>query len=209
MAAYDFKDQEEIENFKYFWQSKGRWLFAVLLLAAIGYFAWTMYQNHRAAQQSETTALFAQWQQQQTAEQYAQAATSLNQLQSSHTQAILTAQATMLQAAHAFNQGQYAEAEGHYRWVLQYQPDATMKALAVQRLAIVQLQQAKYDDALTTLNQSVDATFEPLILETRGDVLLAQGKTDEAVAAYQSALAKLPEDAEGRPLLKWKAERVL
>lgn len=209
MAAYDLKDQEEIENFKYFWQSYGRWLFALLLIAAIGYFSWTMYQSHRANQQSATTELFANWQHQHQSQQYAQAATLLTQLQNNHTQAILTAQATMLQAAHAFSQGQYPEAEGHYRWVLQYQTDPTMKALATQRLAIVQLQQEQYDAALATLSQNTDAAFEALMLETKGDILIAQGKTEEAIAAYQSALEKLPEDAEGRTILKWKAERIL
>ena len=36
MASH-IQDQEELENFKYFWKSWGRWLFTALLIAALAY----------------------------------------------------------------------------------------------------------------------------------------------------------------------------
>lgn len=209
MAVYDFKDQEEIENFKYFWKKSGRWIFALMLAAAAAYLAWTLYQGHQETRRSETVALYDEWARQHETAQHGKAAEILARLQSGHSAEVLTAQATMLQAAHAFGQKNYAEAEGHYRWVLEYQQHPMMRALAVQRLAVVQLQQQQYDAALATLQQPVDSGFEALLLETRGDVYAAQGKRTEAGEAYRQALEKLPENAAAYQILKWKADGIL
>ena len=72
-------------------------------------------------------------------------------------------------------------------WVLQNQQIPFVRALAIQRLATVQLQQKKYDAALATLKMPVDAAFEALILETQGDVLYAQGKNKEALAVLRTS----------------------
>ena len=93
-------------------------------------------------------------------------------------------------------------------WVLQNQQIPFVRALAIQRLATVQLQQKKYDAALATLKMPVDAAFEALILETQGDVLYAQGKNKEALAVYEQALAKTVQDAPGLQLLQLKADEL-
>ena len=55
--------------------------------------------------------------------------------------------------------------------------------------ALILLQQ-KYDAAINALNTQVEADFEPLMLETKGDVYVAQNKTKEAVQSYEAALSK-------------------
>ena len=84
MAVYDLKDQEEIENFKYFWRSWGRWLFALLVVAAIGYFGWVMYSSHQRSVNNEAVAVFDQWAENQQANKPAEAAKLLTQLQSQY-----------------------------------------------------------------------------------------------------------------------------
>ena len=96
------------------------------------------------------------------------------------------------------------EAAKQYSWVLANQKDALFQASAAKNLAVVLLQQKKFDDALTVLNTPVDESFAPIINETKGDVLTAQGKTKEAVAAYKLALDKLSEDSPNRELLQLK-----
>ena len=84
MAVYDLKDQEEIENFKYFWHSWGRWLFALLVVAAIGYFGWVMHSSHQRSVSNEAVAVFDQWAENQQAGKPAEAAKLLTQLQSQY-----------------------------------------------------------------------------------------------------------------------------
>jgi predicted negative regulator of RcsB-dependent stress response len=62
------------------------------------------------------------------------------------------------------------------------------------------LQQKKYTEALATLATPVEADFEPLLLETKGDVYAAEGKNSEAVAAYEQALNKLPKRCRQPPI---------
>ena len=61
--------------------------------------------------------------------------------------------------------------KGHLNWVLKNQNAPLVQALAAQRLGVVLLQQKKYDAAINALNTQVEADFEPLMLETKGDVL--------------------------------------
>ncbi|OAM27853.1 MULTISPECIES: tetratricopeptide repeat protein [Eikenella] len=208
MAVYDLKDQEEIENFKYFWRSWGRWLFALLVVAAIGYFGWVVYRSHQRGVGSEAVAVFDQWAEDSQAGKPAEAAKLLARLQSDYSGSVSAAQATLMQAGTAFEQGKYDEAAGHLNWVLKYQEDPLIRALAIQRLAVVQLEQQKYDDALATLAMPADEAYAGILLETKGDVYAAQGKRSEAAAAYKQALDKLPQEDEGRQFLQLKIDQM-
>ena len=101
---------------------------------------------------------------------------------------------------------EYDDAALHLQWVQKRQKDELLQAITAQRLAVVYLQQQKYDDALKALDAKVSDDLKPVLLETRGDVLVAQGKPKEAAAAYEAALKLLPEDAPQRELLQMKAE---
>jgi len=208
MAAH-LDDQQELENFKYFWRSKGRWLFAVLLLASLVYLGWVLYQGHIETKNEEAATALAGLVEKAKASQDKQALqTDLSILQQNYPDSISSAQATMMVAADLFDQGQYEAAEKQLNWVLQNQQIPFVRALAIQRLATVQLQQKKYDAALATLKMPVDAAFEALILETQGDVLYAQGKNKEALAVYEQALAKTVQDAPGLQLLQLKVDEL-
>jgi predicted negative regulator of RcsB-dependent stress response len=52
------------------------------------------------------------------------------------------------------------------------------------------LDEKAYDDALKTLDARHGAAFDAPFLAARGDVLVAQGKKDEARAAYKAAVDK-------------------
>lgn len=208
MAAH-LDDQQELENFKYFWRSKGRWLFAVLLLASLVYLGRVLYQGHIKTKNEEAATALAGLVEKAKASQDKQALQAdLSILQQNYPDSISSAQATMMVAADLFDQGQYEAAEKQLNWVLQNQQIPFVRALAIQRLATVQLQQKKYDAALATLQMPVDAAFEALILETQGDVLYAQGKNKEALAVYEQALAKTVQDAPGLQLLQLKADEL-
>ena len=208
MAAH-LDDQQELENFKYFWHSKGRWLFAVLLLASLVYLGWVLYQGHIETKNEEAaTALAGLVEKAKTSQDKQALQADLSILQQNYPESISSAQATMMVAADLFDQGQYEAAEKQLNWVLQNQQIPFVRALAIQRLATVQLQQKKYDAALATLKMPVDTAFEALILETQGDVLYAQGKNKEALAVYEQALAKTVQDAPGLQLLQLKADEL-
>jgi predicted negative regulator of RcsB-dependent stress response len=64
------------------------------------------------------------------------------------------------------------------------------RGVARLRLAGVLLEQRKYDDALKLLDLNSDPAFGALAADMRGDVMLAQGRMDEARSAYKLAIEK-------------------
>ena len=204
MAAH-LEEQQELDNFKYFWKSTGRWLFALLIAAALGYLGYTMYKSHKASQSQEAAEVLAKIvDKMQAKASQAEVNADLTNLQQNYPDSIAAAQATLMAAATEYDARRYDVAEGHLNWVLKNQKAPLVQALAAQRLGIVLLQQKKYDAAIAALNTKVEADFEPLLLEAKGDVYAAQNKTKEAAQSYQQALEKLPKDAIERELLQMK-----
>ena len=58
------------------------------------------------------------------------------------------------------------------------------------RLAAVLMDQKKYDEALRVLDANSDAAFAAMAADLRGDIMLAQGRMDEARSAYKMAVEK-------------------
>jgi len=57
---------------------------------------------------------------------------------------------------------------------------------------------------LKTLSASVPAEFAPLVDDRRGDILVAQGKKDEAIKAYRAAWDAMPPEVEYRRFIEGK-----
>ena len=206
MAAH-LEEQQELDNFKYFWKSTGRWLFALLIAAALGYLGYTMYKSHKASQSQEAAEVLAKIvDKMQAKASQAEVNADLTNLQQNYSDSIAAAQATLMAAATEYDARRYDVVEGHLNWVLKNQKAPLVQALAAQRLGIVLLQQKKYDAAIAALNTKVEADFEPLLLEAKGDVYAAQNKTKEAAQSYQQALEKLPKEAIERELLQMKLD---
>ena len=206
MAAH-LEEQQELDDFKYFWKNWGRWLFALLIAAALGYLGYIIYKDHKISQNREAAEVLAQMvDKAQSKADSKQINADLLKLQQDYPDTVPAAQATMMVAATEFDAGRYDTAAGHLNWVLSNQKAPLIQALTAQRLAVVLLQQKKYDAAIAALNTKVEADFEPLLLEAKGDVYAAQNKTKEATQSYQQALEKLPKDAIERELLQMKLD---
>ena len=206
MAAH-LEEQQELDDFKYFWKNWGRWLFALLIAAALGYLGYIIYKDHKISQNREAAEVLAQMvDKAQSKADSKQINADLLKLQQDYPDTVSAAQATMMVAATEFDAGRYDTAAGHLNWVLSNQKAPLIQALAAQRLAVVLLQQKKYDAAIAALSTKVEADFEPLLLEAKGDVYAAQNKTKEAAQSYQQALEKLPKDAIERELLQMKLD---
>lgn len=195
MSAHH-EELQEIENVKYYWNKGGKWIVVALVAAALGYLGHVIYQGQvrrgneaAAAQASQVNGDVAK----------------LTALQQAHSQSPAAAQASLETAKTLFDAGKLDEAATVYRWVLDNQKAPVFQAAAAQNLANVLLQQKKFDEALAVLNTPVEDSYKPLILEIKGDVLVAQGKGKEALAEYQAALKLLPEHSANRELIELKS----
>jgi predicted negative regulator of RcsB-dependent stress response len=100
--------------------------------------------------------------------------------------------------------GQTDAAKASLAWVADNAVEDEIRTVARLRLAGVQTDAKQYDEALKSLDAARSAGFEPLVADRRGDVLMAQGKKDEAQAAYQVAWKGLGEKLDYRRLVEAK-----
>ena len=78
------------------------------------------------------------------------------------------------------------------------------RTIARLRLAGVLLDEKKYDEALKQLDGVDGAEFQALAADRRGDVLMAQGKAEEAKAAYAKAWAAMDAKVDYRRVVEAK-----
>ena len=105
------------------------------------------------------------------------------------------AQAVQLQSAIALHQqGRLAEAEVHYRAILQVQPQHVD---ALQLLATLAVQQQRYVEALELFNQVLKINpLHAVAYSNRGYALRELKRNDEALASYNQALVLQPDYAD-------------
>lgn len=193
------EELQEIENIKHLWRNGGKVIVGLLLVVALGYLGYNVYGG-----QVHKNNLAVAWQ----ASQINGDMTKLAAIQQQHSHSPATTQATLETAKTLFDSGKLDEAEKAYRWVLANNKAPVFQAAAMTNLATILLQQKKYDDALKVLHMPIDAAYQNIINEMRGDVFAAQGKTQEARQSYQSVLEKLPEDSNNRQLIQLKIEQL-
>ena len=89
-------------------------------------------------------------------------------------------------------------------WTVAEADDPAYQAIARLRRAALDLEAGQPDAALQALQAPVPPSFEPLVADRRGDVLLSQGKADEAKAQYEAAWKAMTAGTEYRRLVEVK-----
>jgi predicted negative regulator of RcsB-dependent stress response len=198
------QDEQEVANFKFFWQRWGRWIFSLLIVLALTYLCYVLYQGHVRSNNEKAADIFETFVTQANAKNLEGSKKVLLQLQKDYPDTMNATQATLMMAGTVFDAGKYDEAIQHLLWVKSRQNSDLLQTIVAQRLAIVYLQQKKYPEALKALDVQVDNHYKPTLLETKGDVLLAQKKNPEATTAYQQALNLLPKENVQREIIQMK-----
>jgi len=90
---------------------------------------------------------------------------------------------------------EFEQAEAALQQVVGSAGQRPLAYVARTRLAKVQLQTARYDEAMSTLSVQFPDEFAALVNELMGDIFAQQGKASEAVEAYRKAQSSVPEPA--------------
>ena len=192
MATYDLEEQEQLAEIKVWWKQYGNLLINVLTGAAlivIAWQGWNWYQRNQTAQASVVYNVLQRAVVDKDAQRIKAASGELVEKFSGSSYASLGALTT---AKALIDAGDAKTAKLQLQWVVEHGQDE-LRDLARLRLAAVLLDEKSYDEALKQLDGKVSAGFAARFADNRGDVLAAQGKSADAQAAYQVALAKLDE----------------
>ncbi|MGE5095306.1 MAG: YfgM family protein [Betaproteobacteria bacterium] len=188
-GSYDFEEQERIAELKAWWEDN-RWYvigaIAGLILAFAGYRGWQYWSAKRA---EDAAALYTPVEEAAKANDLKRTMAAAQALRDKHSGSFYASQASLVAAKVAFDAGNYDEARKQLEWVVDHGIEEH-RGVARLRLAAVLLEQKKYDEALKVLDGNKDEAFAAPVADMRGDIMLAQGRQDEARAAYKAAIEK-------------------
>lgn len=204
MATYDNEQQEQLDQFKHFWKQYGNLITWLLVLVLGAYAGWTGYQYWQQKRGLAAAGLYEEMDRAVSAGQLEKAAQAFSDLKKDYAGTTFAAQGALLAAKVALEQQKSDEAKAALQWAVDEGKNPDLVAIARLRLSGIQMDVKAYDDALKTLSASVPAEFAPLADDRRGDILLAQGKKDDAAKAYRAAWDAMPPDVEYRRFIEGK-----
>ncbi len=208
MATHlDLEEQEQLDQLKAFWNRYGNvitWILIAVLTAMAAWMGWTWYQRDQAA---KAGAMFEELDRAAASGDAERAALVFNDIKSRYPRVAYAQQAGLLAAKVQVGKGQLDAAAGSLTWVGENASEAEYRVVARLRLAGILLEQKKLDDAIKQLDAAAAGAsqeFAALIADRRGDVLVAQGKKDEAIAAYRKAWDAMDTKVDYRRLIDAK-----
>jgi predicted negative regulator of RcsB-dependent stress response len=205
MASHlDLQEQEQLDDLKAFWKQYGNLVTWVLVLALGGYAAWNGWNYYLRDQGAKAGSLYDEIDRAAEALDNERAMRIFADMKERYPRAVFTQQAGLVAARVAAEKGQYDAARDSLAWVAQSGGESEYRAIARLRLAGLLLDQKKYDEALKQLDGIDGAEFAALAEDRRGDILLAQGKGEEAKAAYQKAWAAMEPKLDYRRIVEAK-----
>ncbi len=206
MAVYDLEEQEQIDEIKAWWRQYRALVVLVVVVAAGtvgGMQGWRYYQNKQGLEAGE---LYAQLQGAVGNNEFKKVQDIAAVITDKYARTGYAAFAALAAAKAAFDSGDKAAAGARLQWVVDHGRDDETRDIARLRRAAVLLDEKKYDDALKLLESRHVDSLSALYADLKGDVLVAQDKTQDARAAYQLALDKSEAKSTYRALIQIKLD---
>ncbi len=200
----DLEEQEQLDQLKHFWKTWGTLISAALVVVFGAVAAWNGYQFWQNRQAVQASALFdAVELAVQTGDQ-TRVEQAFGDIREKYASTVQAAQAGLLVAKLEMDKGQPHAAKSALEWTAKNASDDGYRAIARLRLVSVLLEQKAYDEALQALTDKFPPEMHALVADRRGDVLMLQGKNEEAAAEYSSAYSAFENSVEYRRLVEVK-----
>ena len=204
--AFDLEEQEQIAELKQFWKQYGT-LIVTLAVAALVAFAgmqgWRYYKN---SQSEQASALFTKFGEAVRKNDVKEIRALGKQVMDGFGSTAYGPTAALLLAKANYENGDAAAAAGQLQWAIDKAKDDETAEVARLRLASIWLDEKKYEEALKLLETKHSTAMETLYADLRGDVMLAQGKSAEARAAYKMAIEKSLPNSSYRSVVQIKLD---
>jgi predicted negative regulator of RcsB-dependent stress response len=206
MAALDLQEQEQLEALKAWWKDNRNLVIGALLVVVVTVGGWRGWQHYQQQQAEDAATLYRQLFEQlvsNDAKRVNDAATAVTDKFASTAYA---ARAELLAAQVNEHGKDIVRTKAQLQWVIDNAAETTLKDVARLRLAAILLDEKDYADALKQLEAKHPSSFDGLYADLRGDVLSAQGKTDEARSSYKLAYEKIDAQSMYRNLIQMKLD---
>ncbi len=206
MSSLNFQEQEQLEAVKGWWSENGTFILTTLIIFLVALGGWRGWQYYQAKTAQEAVTLFESFLKQMESEDPQRVNDAAKTLMAEY-QNTAYASYTALFASQVNEQhDDLVRTKQQLQWVIDYASDASLKDVARLRLAAILLDEEKHEDALVLLNTKHPASFDGLYADLKGDVLTAQGKTQEAMSAYKIAFEKVDANSLYRNFIQMKMD---
>lgn len=200
----DLEEQEQLDQLKHFWNTWGTLISSLALLVFGSVAAWNGYQYWQNRQAMQAAALFDAVDVASTTGDRARMEQAFGDLRAKYSGTTQTAQAGLILAKTMLDAGNIKGAREALAWVAEKANDDGYKALASLRLSSVLMDLKELDEALKLVSGSFPAEFEAVVADRKGDILMLQGKQDQAVIEYRRAFKAFDDRVEYRRLVEVK-----
>jgi len=206
MAALDLEEQEQLAEFKAWWNRYGNLILTAITLVLLIVAAFNGWRYYQRGQSAEAFAMYEQLQAVSNAKDKAKTQELAGQILERFPRSNFAPMAALINAKVQITAGDVKAAKAQLQWVVDNSKDDELKHVGRVRLAGVLLDEKQYDDALKLLSAEHPAYFDPIYADRKGDILLAQGKTAEARAAWEEAYTKADDKNPIRQIVQLKLE---
>ncbi|MCM2296318.1 tetratricopeptide repeat protein [Rhodoferax sp.] len=200
----DLEEQEQLDQIKHFWKQYGNIITWVLIVVMGAFASWNFYNYWQRSQAQQAAALFDEVDRAVLASDASRMDRVFSDMKDKFGGTAYAQQAGLLVARQYITLEKPDAAKAALAWVAEQSSDAGYQALARLRLAAISLESKNFEEALKLLNMSYPASFEALVADRKGDVLVLQGDKAKAVAEYEKAYRLFDVRTEYRRLVEVK-----
>jgi len=204
MAHLDLEEQEQLDELKHFWNKYGN-LISWVLIAVFGTFAaWNGWQYWERSQSVQASALYDELERAAQSGDVGRVEQAYADIKDKFGRTAYAQQAALVAARTLSEKGKADAAKAALSWVAESASDDGYRAVARLRLAGMLADGKAHDEALRQLSGEFPKEFQALASDRRGDILLLQGKRDEARAEFTKAWQGLNDRTDYRNLIEVK-----
>ena len=191
MAVYDLEEQEQLDEIKTWWKQYGNLVTAIAVAAALASVAWQGWGWWQRTQAAQASAVYNGLQKAASERDAKRSRELAGELIDKFSGTVYAGMGALLSAKVQVDAGDAKTARAQLQWAADNAADAGLKDLARLRLASVMADDKAYDEALAQLAKTPAEPFAPRYAELKGDILVAQGKNEDARKVYQQAVEQL------------------
>jgi predicted negative regulator of RcsB-dependent stress response len=183
----ELNEKEQLEAAKGWFRENGLWIAGGIAIGALVLGGWNWWHERRDTQAETAAARYSEAIAAYGRGDPGRGQQLVDEINREYAWTPYAALGTLIAVRAHVDANELDQAAAGLKTVMDTAADKDIRLVARVRLARVQAAQAKYDDALATLNFPEIGEFAPRFADARGDVLLAKGDRAGALKEYLAA----------------------
>jgi len=188
--ALDLEEQEQLDEIKSWWKKNGKIVTSTIIGLLVIYSAFQAWQFYQHKQAVEASTLYQSLLISDAKDLKSIQAKSAK-IMDDYSSTPYAGRAALFAAKANYAGNELKSAKAQLEWAISHSKESSMSAMASLQLANILTEEKDYAGALKILDAKHDTGFDGLYWDLKGDILVLQGKTNEAKLSYERALTKL------------------